>query len=123
MPKVYLWDTSLISAPGPRFENLIALHLLKLVHYLQDCEGFDVELYYLRDKAGHEVDFLVTSGKKPWFAVEAKLNASGVDPSLVYFRKRLKIPWVYQVVMQGGRDVEDNGVRSLPARQFLGSLV
>ena len=90
---------------------------------LQDREGFDVELYYLRDKAGHEVDFLVTSGKKPWFAVEAKLSVSGVDPSLVYFRERLKIPWVYQVVMQETRDIEEDGVRSLPARLFLGALV
>ena len=123
MPKAYLWDTSLVPAPGPRFENLIALHLLKFVHYLQDREGYDVDLHYLRDRAGHEVDFLVTSGKKPWFAVEAKLSASGVDPSLVYFRERLKIPWVYQVVMQETRDVEEDGVRSLPARQFLGALV
>ena len=69
------------------------------------------------------MDFLVTSGKKPWFAVETKLTASGVDPSLVYFRERLKIPWVYQVVMQETRDVEKDGVRSLPARQFLGALV
>ena len=123
MPKVYLWDASLVSAPGPRFENLIALHLLKIVHYLQDREGFDVELHYLRDKAGHEVDFLVTSGKKPWFAVEAKLTATDVDPSLVYFRERLRIPWVYQVVMQEARDVVEGGVRILPARQFLGALV
>jgi predicted AAA+ superfamily ATPase len=123
MPKVYLWDTSLVRGPGPRFENLIALHLLKLVHYLQDREGFDVELHYLRDKAGHEVDFLVTSGKKPWFAVEAKMSASGIDPSLAYFRDRLKIPWLYQVGMEEVRDVEEDGIRSLPARQFLGALV
>ena len=123
MPKIYLWDTSLVSSPGPRFENLIALHLLKFVHYLQDCEGYDVELYYLRDKAGHEVDFLVAFGKKPWFAVEAKLSASGVNPSLAYFQQKLKIPWVYQVVMQETRDVEKDGVRSLPAHQFLGALI
>ena len=51
------------------------------------------------------------------------LSASGVDPSLVYFRERLKIPWVYKVLMQETRDVEKDGVRSLPARQFLGALV
>jgi hypothetical protein len=60
MPKAYLWDASLVVAPGPRFENLVALHLLKLCHYLQDHEGFDVDLTYVRDRAGREVDFLVT---------------------------------------------------------------
>jgi predicted AAA+ superfamily ATPase len=123
MPKAYLWDPSLVPAPGPRFENLVALHLLKFVHYLQDREGYDVDIHYLRDRAGHEVDFLVTSGKKPWFAVETKLSASGVDPSLIYFRERLKIPWAYQVLMQETRDVEEDGIRSLPAHQFLAALV
>ena len=28
MPKVYFWDSSLAGSPGPRFENLVALHLL-----------------------------------------------------------------------------------------------
>ena len=42
------------------FENLIALHLLKLCHFLHDREGFAAELHYLRDRTGREVDFLVT---------------------------------------------------------------
>lgn len=39
MPKAYLWDTSLVPEPGCRFENLVALHLSKLCHYLEDREG------------------------------------------------------------------------------------
>lgn len=35
--------------PGPRFENLVASHLLKLVHYQVDVEGRDLELRYFRD--------------------------------------------------------------------------
>ncbi len=41
MPKAYLWDWSQVPAPGPRFENLVAFHLLKLCHFLQDRDGFD----------------------------------------------------------------------------------
>ena len=86
MAKAYLWDASLTPSPGPRFENLLALHLLKLCHLLQDRDGFDANLHYLRDRTGHEVDFLVTLGRKPWFAVEAKTTETAIDPSLTYFR-------------------------------------
>ena len=123
MPKAYLWDWSEVTAPGPRFENLMALHLLKLCHYLQDREGHRVDLFYLRDRTGREVDFLVTSNGKPWFAVEAKHAETTIDRSLVYFRDRLKIPRVYQVVLQGTRDFVQDGIRCLPAATFLSALI
>ncbi len=123
MPKAYLWDSSLIESPGPRFENLVALHLQKFCHYLQDREGFQVELRYLRDRAGREVDFLVTLDRKPWFAVEAKTSETEIDPSLAYYRQRLKIRYTYQVVLASDRDYEQEGVRCVPARLFFGALV
>jgi len=123
MPKAYLWDASLVAAPGPRFENVVALHLLKLCHLLEDREGHPVALSYLRDRAGREVDFLVTHKGRPWFAVEARLAATRVDPALVYFRDRLKIPWAYQVTLEGERDFVEDGVRVLPAATFLSALV
>lgn len=123
MPKAYLWDSSLVEAPGPRFENLVALHLLKLCHYLQDREGFHVELQYLRDRTGREVDFLVTVDRKLWFAVEAKTSETKIDPALAYFRKRLKIPQAYQVVLESDRDYVQEGVRCLPAHIFLAALI
>ena len=123
MPKAYLWDASLVAERGPRFENLVALHLLKLCHYLEDTEGHGVTLHYLRDREGREVDFLVTMGRKPWFAVEAKLSATRVDPVLAYFRDRLAIPWAYQVVLEGTRDFVQDGVRLVPASRFFAALV
>lgn len=123
MPKGYLWDWSLVEAPAARFENLLAGHLLKFCHLLQDQEGHAVELHYLRDRAGHEVDFLVTGKGRPWFAVEAKLAETRVDPALVYFRDRLDIPFAYQVTLESGRDFVQNGIRVLPASTFLAALV
>jgi hypothetical protein len=123
MPKAYLWDASLVAAPGPRFENLVALHLLKLCHFLEDREGRPVALSYLRDRTGREVDFLVTHKGRPWFAVEVKLAATRVDPAIVYFRDRLAIPWAYQVTLEGERDFVEDGVRVLPAATFLAALV
>jgi hypothetical protein len=60
---------------------------------------------------------------RSWFAVEAKLSETRIDPALVYFRERLKLRWAYQVVLEASRDFEQDGVRCLPARQFLAALV
>jgi len=122
-PKAYLWDWSQVAMTGPRFENLIALHLLKFCHWLQDTEGLPVDLRYLRDRTGREVDFLVTLTGKPWFAVEAKVSDTAIDPSLVYFRDRLKIPFAYQVVLESPRDFVEQGVRCVPAAAFLSGLI
>ena len=122
MPKVYLWDHALLPTEAARFENLVASHLLKMCHTLEDCEGYSVELRYLRDRDGREVDFLVLFDSKPWFAVEAKLSDEGLDPSLRYFRDRLKIPFAFQVVRNGKLDVVKDGIRILPAATFLSGI-
>ncbi len=122
MTKAFVWDGSLVDQEGARFENLIALHLLKFCQLLEDRDGYRMDLCYLRDRAGHEVDFLVTIDRKPWFAVEAKLAATHIDPSLHYFRQRLNIPWTYQVVLKGEPDFVDDEVRCLPASRFLAAL-
>jgi hypothetical protein len=123
MPKAYLWDWSLVAEPGARFENLVAMHLLKFCHGLQDRDAVDVDLRYLRDRTGREVDFLLTMKGKPWVAVEAKVGETRIDPALRYFRDRLKIPFVYQVVLNGTRDFVEDGIRCVPAPQFLAALI
>jgi len=122
MPKLYLWDWSEVPSEGARFENLVAAHLLKFCHFLEDSEGHRVELRYLRDRAGHEVDFLVTFDGKPWFAVETKISANRVDPSYRYFNDRLNIPRTYQVTLKGNRNALVDGVHILPAHVFLSAL-
>jgi predicted AAA+ superfamily ATPase len=123
MPKLYLWDWSEIKNPGARFENLVAVHLLKFCHFIEDRDGHRVELWYLRDRAGHEIDFLVTHEGQPWFAVEAKLSAERIDPSFRYFGDRLNLPQRYQVVFDGKRNALIEGVHILPAHVFLSALV
>jgi len=122
MPKLYLWDWSEVPDPGARFENLIASHLQKFCHFIEDCEGHRVTLHYLRDRSGREVDFLVTVDNKPWFAVESKLSDQNVDKSIHYFKERIGLPWIYQVTLNGDRDVIRDGVRIIPAHVFLSAL-
>ncbi|MBI5525546.1 MAG: ATP-binding protein [Deltaproteobacteria bacterium] len=122
-PKYYLWDWSMIEDPGARFENMVASHLLKFCHLLEDAEGHRAELHYLRDEDKREVDFLVTVNRKPWFAVEAKLSDTEPAAALRYFGARLEIPFLYQVVRDANKDFESNGVRVIPAAKFLAGLV
>jgi predicted AAA+ superfamily ATPase len=122
-PKLYLWDWSEVEDEAARFENLIASHLLKFVHFIIDHEGHKAELYYLRDVDKREVDFLVTINNKPWFAVEVKLNDTSLSPSLLYFRERLAIPYVYQVVKKEKTDRLEKGARIISAGRFLSGLI
>lgn len=116
--KLYLWDWSEVQKPGARFENMVAGHLLKLCHYLEDTEGDKYELRYLRDTDDHEVDFVVLKNKKALFAVECKTGESSVSKSINYFKDRLDIPEYYQVHL-GTKDYGSakNG-RVLPFKTF-----
>lgn len=122
-PKLYLWDWSEVEDEAARFENLIASHLLKFVHFIVDHEGYKAELHYLRDVDKREVDFLITINNKPWFAVEVKLNDTALSPGLLYFRDRLAIPYLYQVVKKDKTDTLEKGVRIISAGKFLAGFV
>jgi hypothetical protein len=122
-PKLYLWDWSEVQDEANRFENLVASHLLKFVHFLTDHEGYRAELSYLRDVDKREVDFLVTIDGKPWFAVEVKLNDTVLSPNLLYFRDRLSIPYIYQVVKKDKIDLLEKGGRVVSAGRFLAGLI
>jgi hypothetical protein len=122
-PKLYLWDWSEVENEASRFENLIASHLLKFVHFITDHEGYRAELSYLRDVDKREVDFLVTIDGNPWFAVEVKLNDTALSPNILYFRDRLSIPYIYQVVKKDKVDMLEKGGRILSAGRFLAGLI
>ncbi|KPA11848.1 ATPase AAA [Candidatus Magnetomorum sp. HK-1] len=119
--KLYLWDWSIIEAPGPKFENFIASQLLKYCHYIEDTQGYQMELRFLRDTDKREVDFVVIKEKKPIFAVECKNSDKKMNPALYYFKERTQIPQFFQVHC-GKADYEQNGVRVLPVETFCKEL-
>lgn len=111
--KLYLWDWSMVEEPGARFENFVASHLLKLCQFLEDTQGYRMELRFLRDTDGREVDFVVLRDRKPLFAVEVKTGERNVSRSVRYFKERTQVPEWYQV-HRGSEDVVVDGVRRLP---------
>jgi hypothetical protein len=122
-PKLYLIDWSEIDDESARFENIIASHLLKFVQYLNEYEGYKINLNYLRNVDKKEVDFLVSVDKKPWFAVEAKLNETHPSPNLFYYKERLKIPYLFQVIFKKDTDFIKDEVRVISADKFLSGLI
>jgi predicted AAA+ superfamily ATPase len=121
-PKLYLWDWSEVPDESARFENLIASHLLKMTNYLHDCDGYRAELHFLRDLDKQEVDFLVTVDKKPWFAVEVKLQDTKPSRTLIRFKEKLSIPFCYQVIKKSGVNMVVADIRVISADRFLTAL-
>ncbi len=126
-PKIYLWDWALVEEEGHRHENLVASHLLKAVHFWTDQGLGDYGLYYLRTKDQHEVDFLVTKEKKPWFLVEVKSKAKGLSPALYRFQEETGAPHAFQIAFDlpfvNKNCFEEKGPILVPARTFLSQLV
>lgn len=116
-PKLYLWDWAEIEEAGPRFENFVAGHLLKYCHFLEDTQGDKMELRFIKDIYGREVDFVVIKNKKPLFAVECKTGEKNFSPHLSYFRERSPIPQFYQVHL-GTKDYQNGNCRVLPFETF-----
>lgn len=122
--KHYQFDWSLVMNEGPRFENMVACHLLKWVDHRQDTLGHDVELRYFRDTDGREVDFVVTERNRPVLIVECKAASGDVDRSLRYLRTKFPDAEAWQVTASGTKDfVTPDGIRVAPAIKLLEQLV
>lgn len=119
--KIYFFDASEVPSEGARFENLVALHLLKLVDGWNDRGQGDFSLHYVRDREKREVDFLVTDGRRPLLMVECKLSDRQESPALGYFAERLKPRKAIQVVREG-RPSRRANLLVLPAARFLALL-
>ena len=96
--KWYLRDWSGIDDEGKRNETIVACHLLKAVELWTDIGIGDFELFYIRDKQKHEVDFLVAKDHKPWFLVESKTGDTSISPILSRMQKAVGAKHAFQVV-------------------------
>lgn len=118
----------MVSEPGAKFENFIASHLLKAVHWWQDNGFGDYGLYYLRIKDKREVDFLVTRDAHPWFLVEAKSSGNAdINKNLKYFQTVTKATHAFQI-SKDEDFINANSFNTMypvkvPARTFLSQLI
>ena len=109
--KLYMWDWSLCANEAARFENLVASNLLKYCHRAEDWDGDEMELKFVRDSAGRELDFVVVRNGKPEFAVECMVGEGELSRNIAYFAARTPIPLFYQV-HRGQKDCEHGALRA-----------
>lgn len=121
--KLYFWDWSRVESPGARFENMVAGHLLKYCHFVEDSDGHAMELRYIRDTDKREVDFVVLRDGRAEFAVECKSGERAASPACRYFRERTDIPRFFQVHL-GEADFgnSETDTRVLPFATFCREL-
>ena len=133
-PKVYFGDTGLVChllglrsqaeldrSPwkGPLFENHVACEIAKA----QQHHGRRRELYFLRDKNGVEVDFVIPTGANQLALVEAKSSRTIVPRMADSMRLFLKAAGDFQCkgwIVHPGKELPPStgagdGIKSCPA--------
>jgi len=99
--KLYLFDYAGIESPAAKFENMVALELLRAISNWNDLGLGNFSLHYLRNREKEEVDFLLSNNHKPFLLIEANLSDDHAAKSLIKFQKILNIPAV-QLVNKSG---------------------
>ena len=123
-PKLYLWDYTYIDDIWAKNENLIANHLLKWIHFLQDVYWYNVDLKYLRDKEKREIDFVITENWNVRYLIEVKTNDTNLSKHLLYYQKKFPQAECFQVVFWNKEiDIEKSWIRIISASKFLSWLV
>jgi len=98
-PKVFFYDNGdVMGNEGAIFENLVATHLLKRIHFFEDREGFRYELRYIRDKEGREVDFVILKEGMIEELIEVKFSDDKISKHLKYYAEKLNPPKATQIV-------------------------
>jgi hypothetical protein len=117
--KLFFFDWSFLEDSGRRFENLMAVALLRMAARFTEMGLGAFELMYVRDKEKREVDFIVIKDNRPLALFEAKAGDDAISPAGKYFAKKLEIPF-YQVSPHHTRvEAFPGDCFKIPASNFL----
>lgn len=121
-PKIYFFDTGLVQGDiGAKFENLMAVSLLKHVYAKVDYQGLPYTLQYLRTKDGLEVDFAIVHNQEIEHIIEAKTSDLNIHKPLKFFQEKYQLK-ATQVVLTLPQEYEKNGIAVVKAQKFLETL-
>ena len=121
-PKIYFFDVGLVKGDnGTKFENLVAMCLLKHVLGKIDYQAKIYGLNYLHTKEKHEVDFAITHDKCIEKIVEVKHADHSIHNGLRYFHEKYQFP-AFQVVKELKRERYENGIEIINGLHFLKDL-
>ncbi len=121
--KYYFYDICRVESEGERLENLVAAALIKECNFIEDTEGYDVKLHYLRTKDGKEIDFLIVVDKKPVICFEVKTSDSNPSKSFPHFQKALNLTHCVQLVLNLEKEFDtESGVSVRNLTKFLATF-
>lgn len=117
--KLYFYDWSLLSDRGNRFENFIALSLIRMAARLTEKGLGEFEINYIRDREKREVDFVLVRDGSPICLFETKEGGRDISRHGRHFSEKLGIPY-YQIVRRAERvEVFPGNCFIIPATNFL----
>lgn len=123
--KLYLFNFAEIHDEAARFENMVALEMLRAIYNWNEHGLGRFALNYIRTKEGHEADFVLSESNEPFLIVEAKLSSDEIDPHMRRFQKFLNVP-IVQLVNKDGilKLIKNDGLPALivTAHRWLASL-
>jgi uncharacterized protein len=122
--RVYFFDCAAAydATGGAQLENLVACSLLKFTQFRKDAFGENWGVFYLRDKEGREVDFVVTHNRRVNWLIEVKASDGDVSTALRYYAQKLKPMESLQLVLNLERPQEKSGIKLLPLGKWLDAL-
>jgi len=122
--RVYFFDCAAAydTTGGAQLENVVASSLLKFTQFRKDSFGENWDVFYLRDKEGREVDFVVTRNRRVNWLIEVKASDGDVSTALKYYTQKLKPVESLQLVLNLERPQEKSGIKLLPLGKWLDAL-
>lgn len=121
-PKIYFFDTGLVKGEeGIKFENLVAVCLLKHTLAKNDYLAEPDTLHYLRTKEGQEVDFALARNDCIEQLIEVKLSNHEISKSLYYFHNKYNLPSI-QVVKYLRQERMAGKISIVKAKRYLEEL-
>jgi uncharacterized protein len=122
--RVYFFDCAAAydATGGAQLENMVACSLLKFAQFRKDAFGESWDLFYLRDKEGREVDFVVTHNRKVQWLVEVKATDEEIGTGLKYYTRKLLPKESLQLVLNLDRPQEKGGIKLVSLGKWLESL-
>lgn len=122
-PKLYFYDSGyVLGGEGIQLENTCAVCLLKHVQYLQDTNGEDIELNYIKTKDGREIDFSLSRKKKATHLIEVKLSDDIPSAAFKLFAQKLPEAKAVQLVQNLRREQQIHDIDIVDAGKWLAQL-
>jgi predicted AAA+ superfamily ATPase len=117
--KLYFFEWPLVFDNGLRFENFLAVNLLRMAVRFTEIGLGNFEVVYIRDKEKREVNFVLVKDNEPIALFEAKESDTSISKPGRFYSKKLSIP-LFQIVHRAKKaEAFPENCFVIPASNFL----